>query len=692
MDRYPETVEDPDTAGFETSSVISEDLRVPLPLDIDDTYDACENLFGGDDPLVPDECLDSPQASEPSKDDLDVPLSDAKKRDLRAMIEDSCLSSQAVFTFKMPWERPGLRTVFDRKPKRLIPIPVLKPVEITSGKKEISKAVPLPSTKPYRGAFSEVINFNLDFSEQEMEDNLERKALEKWYLIFASGEEAWPEGFNLRVAIAEHKLSDMKMVFGTRSPNTIIRRGSSILQFIKWYRTKYFSMCPFPLDASLVEEYISALQANGKTVSAMRGFIEALNFCKHFLRIRVAPFCKDLVSAKVQRIIEVCDALKPEKHQARVLTVAEVEFLEACLTNEKMSLTDRVACGVMLFCLYSRSRWSDVKKIYGFVQDVRESEGKISGYLECRTRSHKTSRLVAKSGLAMPLVAPVWGVGSIPWGLIFVKLCQSSNRPVESLCNEPMLNAPTPDGTWSSRSVTTTEAGKWLRKILSEMKGDAIFTTIHALKATPLSWCAKWGLGPDIRALLGHHSTGKSSAECYGRDNLAKPLRDFDLVLQQIRTRAFSPDATRSGMIREDYVQDPSLSYCHPVQSEQLGPLVQKQEHADEDEESSSSSGESSSDSGESSESDLEGDPVTRSKNWGPEMLMYRNKKTLIVHAVAAGGADTFSCGVKITKDFEEIQSSNFLELRQCKRCATARPLKTAGQVASAMKKLRSER
>ena len=285
-----------------------------------------------------------------------------------------------------------------------------------------------------------------------MEDHLERKALEKWYLIFSSGEDAWPEGFDLRLAIAEHRLSEMKLVFGTRSLNTIIRRGSNILQFVKWYRTRYFSMSPFPVSSTLVEEYISALQSSGKTVSAMRGFLEALNFCKHYLRMNVAPPNQELVSAKVQRIIEVCDFLKPEKQQARVLTMGEVEYLESCLTNEKMSVTDRVACGVMLFCLYSRSRWSDVKKIYGFVQDVKESEGKISGYLECRTRSHKTSRLVAKSGLAMPLVAPVWGVSGLPWGLIFIKLCQSSNRLLESLSNEPMLNAPTPDGSWSCRS------------------------------------------------------------------------------------------------------------------------------------------------------------------------------------------------------------------------------------------------
>ena len=168
-----------------------------------------------------------------------------------------------------------------------------------------------------------------------MEDNLERKALEKWYLIFASGEDAWPEGFDLRVAVAEHRLSEMKLVFGTRSPNTIIRRGSSILQFIKWYRTTYFSLCPFPVNSALVEDYVSALQANGKTVSALRGFLEALNFCKHFLRMNVAPPNHELVSAKVQRIIEVCDALKPEKQQARVLTVAEVEFLESCLNQRK---------------------------------------------------------------------------------------------------------------------------------------------------------------------------------------------------------------------------------------------------------------------------------------------------------------------------------------------------------------------
>ena len=119
--------------------------------------------------------------------------------------------------------------------------------------------------------------------------------------------------------------------------------------------------------------------------------------------------------------------------------------------------------------------------------DVREVNGHISGYLECRTRSHKTSRQIAKAGLAMPLVAPVWGLLTPPWGLGFVKLCDVAQRPLARLEHEPMLAAPDPDGQWSGRAVTTTEAGKWIRNLFAKMDGEAEYTTIHSLKATPLS-------------------------------------------------------------------------------------------------------------------------------------------------------------------------------------------------------------
>ena len=212
------------------------------------------------------------------------------------------------------------------------------------------------------------------------------------------------------------------------------------------------------------------------------------------------------------------------------------------------------------------------------------------------------------------------------------------------------------------------------------MECKANFTTIHTLKGTPLSWCAKWGLDPDCRAILGHHATGKSSVECYSRDNLAKPLREFELVLQQIRTRSFSPDSTRSGMIKGSSVEDPKTTFSVPAREE-------------EDQEVSSDSSSSTTDADRSNASEPEEteghDPVVAHKSWDPDYDMYRNMKSKIVHITAHGGAEIFSCGVKITSDYELIRSSQFLDLRKCKRCATSKPIRTVGQMASGLKKWR---
>lgn len=59
------------------------------------------------------------------------------------------------------------------------------------------------------------------------------------------------------------------------------------------------------------------------------------------------------------------------------------------------------------------------------------------------------------------------------------------------------------------------------------------------------------------------------------------------------------------------------------------------------------------------------------------------------MHITAHGGAEAFSCGVKISSDYELIHSSQFLDLRKCKRCATSKPIRTVGQMASGLKKWR---
>ena len=105
---------------------------------------------------------------------------------------------------------------------------------------------------------------------------------------------------------------------------------------------------------------------------------------------------------------------------------------------------------------------------------------------------------------------------------------------------------------------------------------------------------------------------------------------------------------------------------------------------------SSSSSDSSTTDQEKEAEDGL--DPVTQPRRWDPDVTMYKNKKSLIVHVAAVGGAHSFSCGIRISDDFEEIHETAFLDVRKCKRCEAARPIKTVGQFASALKKLRTER
>ena len=148
----------------------------------------------------------------------------------------------------------------------------------------------------------------------------------------------------------------------------------------------------------------------------------------------------------------------------------------------------------------------------------------ISRYLEYKTRSHKTARLVQKQGLSMPLVAPMWGVGKNAWVLEFAKVSKLADRPLETLHSVPLLPVPTEEGGWTNRSTSRQEAKKWLHSIFCRaLDGEPEMTTIHCLKSTALSWAGKAGLSAETRQVLGHHSTGKRSHEIYNRDLLAEP-------------------------------------------------------------------------------------------------------------------------------------------------------------------------
>ncbi|CAE7884788.1 unnamed protein product, partial [Symbiodinium microadriaticum] len=67
------------------------------------------------------------------------------------------------------------------------------------------------------------------------------------------------------------------------------------------------------------------------------------------------------------------------------------------------------------------------------------------------------------------------------------------------------------------------------------------------MKATTLSFLAKYGASEADRLVLGHHADTSGSLAVYSRDLQAKPLRALDQCLDAIRRKVFLPDVSRSG-------------------------------------------------------------------------------------------------------------------------------------------------
>jgi hypothetical protein len=124
-----------------------------------------------------------------------------------------------------------------------------------------------------------------------------------------------------------------------------------------------------------------------------------------------------------------------------------------------------------------------------------------------------------------------------------------------------LLPTPAPNG-WHDAPLSTSEATKWLRALLSGFGHTALQDIgTHSLKCTCLAWAASWGLDLETRSLLGSHVPHEGmSAITYSRVAQAHPLRKLDEILRAIRLKQFLPDSTRSGRFPKSSAQLPVVS------------------------------------------------------------------------------------------------------------------------------------
>ena len=108
-----------------------------------------------------------------------------------------------------------------------------------------------------------------------------------------------------------------------------------------------------------------------------------------------------MLQGRVMRIL----ATREPTQQARALTVQEALQLEA-MVHTSRCLLDKYFAGCLLFALFSRARWSDLSSMQSFGFDVMETDSGPFGFVEGRTRIHKTSNTAEKKALYLPFCRP----------------------------------------------------------------------------------------------------------------------------------------------------------------------------------------------------------------------------------------------------------------------------------------------
>lgn len=149
--------------------------------------------------------------------------------------------------------------------------------------------------------------------------------------------------------------------------------------------------------------YLTAMDDAGKSKNIGKNLVRSIKCFKFILGgyFEIEVVLGPVIVGCLSRVL----ATRDPTSQARALTVAEVQSLESLLTT-LTNKYDRYFVGRLLFCLYSRSRWSDMSNIQKFYFDVIETEDGPFGFVEAFTRIHKTSNTAEKKAMYMQSVAP----------------------------------------------------------------------------------------------------------------------------------------------------------------------------------------------------------------------------------------------------------------------------------------------
>ncbi|CAE7373283.1 PRSS12, partial [Symbiodinium microadriaticum] len=354
--------------------------------------------------------------------------------------------------------------------------------------------------------------------------------------------------------------SVLEDIFAGKSTSTLHTRAGPVARYMSFCKSQAVS--PFPITESSAYHY---MQVTGEKCAAtyLRSFVGTLAFLKH---VTGAFLDDDVFSPRITGLAAKHYMTKRKLQQKPPLHAKHVFALEeiVCGKVANYSAADKVAAGFFLFAIYARARHSDAQNSSALEEDLCEDEdGDVTGFLEARIERSKTSTTLERKTRWLPMVATIHGISDQCWGLEWMKVLAENGPPLGP--GRPLLPGPMENGQWQNVPLSPEASARWLRGLLYRHPADFPKNEIHelgthSLKATLLSWCSKYGLSLQTRAILGYHSKSKGSVLVYGRDNISQPLRELDEVIRAVAFKRFFPDSLRSGYFKrpKDEAEQPA--------------------------------------------------------------------------------------------------------------------------------------
>lgn len=387
-------------------------------------------------------------------------------------------------------------------------------------------------------------------SARSTKDELARRQAlgHEWAVIIAVNMEGYSLGRALlrqKQPVAMKDLQEGVMdSMGKKATSTLAKRLSAFSGYANWCLKNGCQIAP--IAEHVAYHYVQHLVEEEASPSAGRSFLEAMHFCSGVFGLDIEELLTN--STRLKGLVEKMALAAPPVRPAEPLRVDQVMKLEQTCVAAGCD-QDTCTIGGMLVLLYGCARVSDGARAVSIAVDIAEDKNsEFAGYVELSVASSKTAISVDSKRRLLPVLAPLYSLSGFDWITPWLDARQRLGLDNEGELIWPFIPKFGPSGDPVNVPALSAELGKILRLVLGVASSPPNTLRSHSLKATPLSWAAKYGLSLTTRRTLGHHSDpGAKSADLYARDPMGAPVGELTKVLRDIKRQHFLPDRPRTG-------------------------------------------------------------------------------------------------------------------------------------------------